>query len=48
MVGNAIAFIELGGIVLAWTIFWNYLLGAFLGNHAGSPAAQGLAAVYQS
>lgn len=45
MVGSLMGFIELGGIMLAWTIFWSYLIKAFCANHSNSPAAQGMAAV---
>lgn len=48
MLGSAISFIELGGVVLAWVMFWNYLIGAFTTHHANSPAAQGFAALWQS
>lgn len=39
-------FIELGAIILAWTIIWNFLIKGFTGAYSDSPAAQGLAAVY--
>lgn len=48
MIGNFISFVELGGIVLAWVIVWNYLIGAFTSHHSNSPASQGIAAVWQS
>ena len=48
MIGAAIGFIELGGLVLAWVIFWNYILRGFTAAHTGSPAIQGLAAVYHA
>ncbi len=48
MIGAAIGFIELGGLVLAWVIFWNYILRGFCAAHTGSPAIQGLAAVYHA
>jgi hypothetical protein len=44
MIGNLIGFVELGGIVLAWMIFWMYLLRSFTANHSNSTWAQGLAA----
>lgn len=48
MLGNVISFVELGGIIVAWMIFWNYVIGAFTGLHADSPAAQGFNAIWQS
>jgi hypothetical protein len=33
----------IGFYILAWIIFWNFLLRGFLANHANSPAAAGLA-----
>lgn len=48
MLGNVISFIELGGIIIAWMIFWNYLIGSFTGTHSNSPAAQGFVALWQS
>lgn len=40
-----IGFIELGGIILAWWIFWTFTIRGFSARHSGSPAVQGLAAV---
>lgn len=48
MLASVIGFIELGGIVLAWTIFWNFLIKGFTAQHPDSPAIQGLAAVYHA
>lgn len=45
MIGSLIGFLELGGITLAWMIFWNFLIRSFTANHSNSVAAQGLAAV---
>lgn len=45
MLGSFLGFIELGGIVLAWWIFWEYLLTAFMAHHSNWPAMQGLAAI---
>jgi hypothetical protein len=45
MVGAALGFIELGGIVLAWWVFWTFLIRGFTAQHPDSPAIQGLAAV---
>lgn len=48
MIGSALGFIELGGIILAWMIFWNFLVRGFTAQHADSPAIQGLAAAYHA
>lgn len=45
MVGSLMGFIELGGIVLAWMIWWNFLIKAYCANHSNNVAAQGMAAV---
>ena len=45
MIGSLMGFIELGGIVLAWMVFWNYLIKGFTANHSDNVAAQGLAAI---
>lgn len=45
MIGSLIGFVELGGIVFAWMIFWLYLTKAFTANHSNSPWSQGLAAI---
>lgn len=45
---NILGFIELGGIILAWLIFWNYLLGPFMAHHSNWPAMQGLAGILHS
>ena len=42
---NVIGFIELGGIVLAWNIFWNFLIKQFTAHYSNSNAMSGLAAV---
>lgn len=44
MIGSLLGFVELGGIILAWLIFWNFLIRAFTAHHSNSPAMQGLAA----
>lgn len=41
-------FIELGAIILAWTIIWNFFLKGVTAQHADHPAAQGLAAIYHA
>lgn len=45
MIGSIIGFLELGGIILAWMIFWQFLIHSFTANHSNSTAAQGLAAI---
>lgn len=45
MLGAALGFFEIGGIVLAWWIFWTFVIRGFTAQHADSPAIQGLAAV---
>jgi len=42
---GVIGFLELGAIILAWMIFWNFVIKGFTGLHGGSPAADGLAAI---
>lgn len=44
MIKSIIGFFELGAIILAWLIIWNFLLKGVAGHHANSPWAQGLAA----
>lgn len=41
-----LGFVELGLIVLAWSLFWNFTIKGWCARHADHPAAQGLAAVY--
>lgn len=48
MIGSLVGFIELGGIVLAWVMFWNYLIRAFTASHSNAPWAQGLAALWHA
>lgn len=43
--GNALGFLELGLIILAWNIVWDFITKAWAGKHREHPAAQGLAAV---
>ncbi len=45
MIGSVITFLELGGIILAWWIFWTFVIRGFTAQHPDSPAIQGLAAV---
>lgn len=45
MIAGFITFFELGAIILAWSIFWNFLLRGFTAQHPDSPAVQGLAAI---
>lgn len=44
MIGSILGFVELGGIILAWMIFWNFLIRGFTALHTDAPAVQGLAA----
>lgn len=48
MIGNVLGFVELGGIVLAWMIFWNFLIRGFTANHSNSVPVQGLAAAFHA
>lgn len=48
MVGSVLGFLELGGIILAWMIFWNFLIRGFTAQHANNPALQGLAAAFHA
>jgi hypothetical protein len=48
MIGSLVGFVELGGIVLAWVMFWNYLIRSFTASHSNSPWAQGLAALWHA
>lgn len=45
MIGSVLGFVELGGIVLAWMIFWLFLTKAYVAHHNNNPAASGLAAI---
>lgn len=45
MIGNVMGFFELGAIILAWMILWQYLIRSWTANHANSTAAQGLATI---
>lgn len=44
--GGVLGFVELGAIVLAWLIIWSFLIKGVTGNQAGSPAADGMAAIF--
>ena len=48
MIGTVLGFLELGAIILAWMIFWNFVIKGFTAQHPDSPAIQGLAAVYHA
>jgi len=48
MLGTVVGFFELGAIVLAWTIVWNFLLKGVTAHHADKPWAQGLASLYHA
>lgn len=43
-----LGFLELGLIILAWSIFWNFVIKGWTGIHPNTPAAQGLAAVFHA
>jgi hypothetical protein len=45
MLAGVISFVELGAIILAWWIVWNFAIKGFTALHASNPAASGLAAV---
>jgi hypothetical protein len=40
-----IGFVELGAIILAWLIVWQFIIKGFTAQHAGNAASDGLAAV---
>lgn len=48
MIGSLVGFVELGGIVLAWMIWWNFVIRQFTAHHSNNPAAQGLAAAFHA
>lgn len=48
MLGSVIGFFELGAIILAWSIVWNFLLKGVTAQHAESAWAQGLAALFHA
>lgn len=48
MVQTVLGFFELGAIILAWTILWNFLLKGVTARHSDSAWAQGLAADYHA
>lgn len=43
MIGSVMGFFELGAIILAWMILWNYLIRGWTAIHSNNVAAQGLA-----
>ena len=43
---GVISFIELGALILAWVIVWNFVIKGFTGLHRDNAAASGLAAVF--
>lgn len=45
MFQTVLGFFELGAIILAWVIVWNFLLKGVTARHADSAWAQGLSAV---
>lgn len=48
MINSVLGFFELGAIILAWTILWNFLIKGFSAQHPDNPAATGLVAVYSA
>lgn len=48
MFGSVLGFFELGALILAWTILWNFLLKGVTAHHSDQPWAQGLAAIYHA
>jgi hypothetical protein len=48
MLSSVVGFIELGAIILAWVIVWNFLIKGVTARHANSAWAQGLAANYHA
>lgn len=46
MINSVLGFFELGAIILAWTIVWNFLVKGFAALHPDSAPATGLVAVY--
>lgn len=48
MFGSILGFFELGAIILAWTIVWNFIIKGFTGNHTDNAAATGLASIYHA
>lgn len=45
MFGSILGFVELGAIILAWLILWNFLIKGVTGLHGDSPVMTGLAAI---
>lgn len=45
---GALGFVELGAIILAWTIVWSFLIKGWTGAHPDSPITQGLAAIFHA
>lgn len=48
MIGSVMGFFELGAIILAWSILWNYLIRGWTANHSNNVAAQGLASAFHA
>lgn len=46
--GAVMGFVELGIVILAWTIILNFLLKGVTARHADAPWAQGLAAIFHA
>ncbi len=45
---TVMGFVELGFVILAWTIILNFLLKGITARYANSPWAQGLAAIFHA
>lgn len=48
MIGSLLGFFELGAIILAWVILWNFLIKGVTAHHANAAWAQGLAADFHA
>lgn len=48
MIGSVLGFFELGAIILAWVIVWNFLIKGVTAHHANYAWAQGLAADFHA
>ncbi len=45
---GVMGFVELGIVILAWTIILNFLLKGITARYSNSPWAQGLAAIFHA
>lgn len=46
--GVVTGFVELGIVILAWTIILNFLMKGITARYSNSPWAQGLAAIFHA